>query len=96
MAHLSFDLCEDFVADDRLFEESDNKNKREYLKKIMKLIIANDLTQRQRELCVMYYFQKKKMTQIASELNVNKSTVSRTIATAIKNINSKMKYYKLR
>lgn len=96
MAHLSLDLCEDFVADENLFEKSDNHKRLKRLKRVMKLVITNDLTSRQRQLCIMYYFEKKSMVTIANELGLNKSTVSRTIAAAVKNINSKMKYYKLR
>lgn len=42
-------------------------------------VIANELTEHQRKVIVGYYIEQKTMTQLAQELGVNKSTVSRTI-----------------
>ena len=56
-------------------------------------IIKNDLTERQTETVVLYYYKKMTMTEIADILGVNVSTVSRTLARARKNICDRTKYY---
>lgn len=62
----------------------------------MKQIICNDLTERQKQVCYLYYYKKQTIPQIASLLEVNKSTVSRTLARGLNNMNQRIKYYKLR
>lgn len=90
-------MCENYIADKSSEHYgNDNSNKRKAMIKIIKLIIASELTQRQRELCKMYYFDKMSMPQIANQLGISKSTVSRTIARGISRINDCVKYYKLR
>ena len=42
-------------------------------------VIAEELTDTQREMLTAYYFQELTMTQIARDRGVNKSTVCRTI-----------------
>mgnify|MGYP004631880887 FL=1 len=56
-------------------------------------IIKNDLTERQKETVVLYYYKKMTMAEIADILGVNVSTVSRTLARARKNICDRTKYY---
>lgn len=48
------------------------------LKRLHRVIEA-ELTQKQREILVAYYFQDKSMTQIARERGISVSTVSRTL-----------------
>lgn len=45
----------------------------------LRLVMARELTPRQREMLMRYYWQQQTMAQIARELGVNRSTVSRTI-----------------
>lgn len=52
-----------------------------------------ELTDRQRELIVAYYEQKKTMTQLAREMGVNKSTVSRTLHRAEERLRRCLQYY---
>ena len=42
-------------------------------------VIAEELTELQRQTLVAYYFQEQTMAQIARDRGVNKSTVSRTL-----------------
>lgn len=77
-------------------EQENNAQKINYLKNILKKIIINDLTSRQKQVCLLYFYEKKNIPQIARMLNLNKSTVSRTLARSIRNINDKIKYYNLR
>lgn len=48
------------------------------LRRIRRVIEA-ELTQRQRETLIAYYFRQLTIPQIAEEQGVNKSTVSRTL-----------------
>ena len=48
------------------------------LKRNLLLALREDVTQRQRQMMELRYFQGLSIPQIAQELHVNKSTVSRT------------------
>ena len=48
----------------------------------LRRLMDRELTARQRQLIEGYYLDRKSMTQLARELGVNKSTVSRTIQRA--------------
>lgn len=94
--YVSFDACEEFIKDTSLNETSDNCDKLETAKSILTKIIVEQLTNRQKQVAILYFFEQKNIPQIAKLLGVNKSTVSRTLARALKNINDRMKYYTLR
>ncbi len=55
-------------------------------------VINNELTERQKKYIEMYFFKGLNTVQIAQELGVNKSTVSRTIMRAKNRISRSMKY----
>ncbi|MBQ7132424.1 MAG: sigma-70 family RNA polymerase sigma factor [Oscillospiraceae bacterium] len=52
--------------------------------------INNGLTQRQRQMLMMYYFDDCDQTEIARKLGVNKSTVSRTLKAARTKIRTRL------
>lgn len=56
------------------------------IKKMLKVGIDNMLTEKQRKCVIMHYFEKKSMKQIAKELGVCPSTVTRTIQLAKKRL----------
>lgn len=56
-------------------------------------IIREQLTPKQRQYLVMYYYEKKTMPEIAELMGVNKATVSRTINRARNKLYERMKYY---
>ena len=71
---------EKFVADElsyRSFFEADDEQKGR-----LRDVIANELTDNQRQLIEMYYFGQKNIPQIAGELKINRSTVSRGLKRA--------------
>lgn len=70
-----------------------NNNTLKIIKKAVCEIIKNDLTERQKQIVVLYYYNNMKMIEISALLNVNVSTVSRTLARARKNIYDRTKYY---
>ena len=73
--------------------ESSNSEKHRLMLKILRKVIAEELTERQREMITLYYFDKANIPQIAEMLGVNRSTVSRTISRGRRNIMEKMKYF---
>lgn len=73
--------------------ESGGAEKRRLMLKIMRSVVENELSARQRQTVSLYYFQKMNIPEIAAELGVNRSTVSRTISRGRRNIMEKMKYF---
>ncbi len=74
-------------------EDTDRTEATEKLKRIMARIIKDDLTKRQREIIVLYYYRQQGISEIAETLGVAPSTVSRTIKRARDNIYRYLKYY---
>ena len=74
-------------------EAQSNSEKRRMILKIMRSIIENELTARQREMITLYYFNQVNIPEIAEMLGVNRSTVSRTISRGRRNIMERMKYF---
>lgn len=60
--------------------------------KRVKRVIANELTEVQREVLTAYYFEQKNIPTIAAERGVNKSTVCRTLHRAEAVIRRCLKY----
>ena len=60
---------------------------------ILKGILKSELTLRQRQFMMMYYFENKTIPQIAAELGINKSTVCRSMQAACRRIQTCMKYW---
>lgn len=83
------------VADLQMFlreTAATNDNQIRRLKKNMAIAIEQDLTNRQRQMLLMYYFDGKSMGEIGHELSVDKSTVSRTIGRAVRRLYRALKY----
>lgn len=95
MSHLSFDLCENYISESTL-NKGDNNRRLNEAKNALRHIISEQLTDRQKEVAVLYFYKRFNIPQIAELLCVNKSTVSRTLARALKRINDHMKYYTFR
>ncbi len=55
-------------------------------------VIAMELSDCQREILLAYYFQKKKICEIAKERGVNKSTVCRTLHRAERRLRNLLRY----
>ncbi len=88
----------EFCADKRIAEligdgGADNSEKHRMMIKIMRNIIENELSERQRQMIGLYYFERMNIPEIAAKLGVNRSTVSRTISRGRRNIMEKMKYF---
>lgn len=72
---------------------STNSESREKMKKIISKAILSELTEKQRYCLVSHYIDGKKGKQIAEELCVNPSTVSRHIKEATKKLRHIASYY---
>ena len=70
----------------------DNRQRLERLVHYLPLAIAEELTPRQQQLLRMFYYDGKSVTDIAHELAVNKSTVSRTLRRAQDRLRKSLRY----
>lgn len=76
---------------DLIFEETNSQKIRSAVSLVGK-VIASELTERQRQCLSLYYYGGLTMPEIASELGINKSSVSRAIGRAKARIERSMKY----
>lgn len=81
------------MSDSEFWHGSTNKNSRDKMKKILSMAVLNELTERQRICIVDYYLNGKKEKEIAKELGVNSSTVSRHIMKARDKLRHIASYY---
>ena len=58
----------------------------------LRRVIEKELTEKQRETLIAYYFQDKNIVQIAKERGVNRSTVCRTLHRAEARVRRCLKY----
>ena len=65
---------------------------REVQLKRVQRVIREELTELQRYTLVAYYFQERKLAEIAEERGVNKSTVCRTLHRAEAKLRKYLKY----
>lgn len=94
MKNISFDyLFESDIAKIVKKKGTSNAIKIETLKRMVTLIIKQELSEKQRTILDMYFVRGLKYNQIAEILNVSKSTVSRTKSRALKTIYKILKYY---
>ena len=78
----------------RLAKPSDEEDKlRKIAKKALREVVSEELTSRQKQFIVLYYYENTKMADIAEICGVNVSTVSRTLRRARNNILDRIKYY---
>ena len=71
----------------------DNRPERERMKRILYRAIRHELTDRQRDCLTRYYLDGVRMNEIARQMGLSKSTVSRHIAAASKKLRRIASYY---
>ena len=71
----------------------DNSTEHAKLIRCMKDAINTELTPRQRRILYMYYVQNMKQCEIAEVLDVDKSTVSRSLARSKKKLQKCLRYF---
>ena len=70
----------------------DNGEKIGRIKRLLPEVIRQELTDRQKQVVLLYYYQKYNIPQIAKELGVNKSTVHRHLKAAKERIRKALQY----
>lgn len=76
----------------RIIEQNTSDEKRKIIQKRIVEIIENDLTPKQREVMIEYFFNNKKMAEIAEKQGVSVSSVSAKIIAGKHRIYKLMKY----
>lgn len=86
--------------DQELFKTAQNQDEngpvRKMARRALREVITHNLTSRQKQFIMLYYYQNRTMEEIAAECGVNVSTVSRTLRRARNNIMERIKYYFVR
>ena len=67
-------------------QREDNRSDIKKMHAMVSKAMLYTLTERQRQCLTMYYFEKRKIPEIAEKLGLHKSTVSRHIKAAGKNL----------
>lgn len=88
-----FAVCEFEAGFNPFAEENSNDEKLRNISRCMRRVINCELTERQKQIVMMYYYEDKNMNEIAVNLDVSPSTVSRSIASSRKKIFRILKYY---
>ncbi len=76
--HFVFELA----AYRQYLKGDDNNSKRSHLRKVLMKAIDTELTEKQRECVIEYYLNNRQMKDIARDMRVNPSTVTRHIKRA--------------
>ena len=74
-------------------ESETNGEKLKLVKKALKKVVEEQLSARQKQMIVLYYYKEIDMPEIAEMLGINVSTVSRTLNRARQNLMKYLKYY---
>lgn len=61
--------------------------------RIVKLVLREGVTQRQRQILLLYFYERKNMAEIAEILGINKSTVSRTMKRGLRHLRQYLQFY---
>lgn len=75
------------------FQGQTNRREREEYRRFLYRAIKTQLTHRQTQVILLYYFEGKNITEIAQELGLNKSTVSRTLRRSLNRLTDLARLY---
>ncbi|MEG2455806.1 MAG: sigma-70 family RNA polymerase sigma factor [Oscillospiraceae bacterium] len=70
----------------------DNEGQLQRVKRNLVRALREDVTQRQRQMLLLYYAEGQNMREIGEELGVDKSTVSRTIKRGERRLHRCLRY----
>ena len=88
---VSFDELKEFIGQ-REDMPSDNRRHINRMSAAVRAALQNELTERQQTCIHLYFFEKQTIPQIALQLGINKSTVSRHLAKGKKSIKKVVAY----
>lgn len=83
------------MASLQLWTEADRTDNRETIERLLRnlpMALMEELTDRQRQLLLMRYSRGMSVSDIAREVGLNKSTVSRTISNSISKLYRALRY----
>ena len=75
------------------FEADSVPNQATQVQKMVEKIIQSDLTPRQKDVIVLYYYEKRSAREIAALWQVNESTVKNNKKRACENVRKRLQYY---
>lgn len=75
------------------FQGQTNRREREEYRRFLYRAIKTQLTHRQIQVMLLYYFEGKNITEIAQELGLNKSTISRTLRRSLNRLTDLARLY---
>lgn len=96
MRHKIVSISEDslnFITYSDFNSSETNDSERSRMKKILQKAILDELTDKQRYCLCEYFLNGRNMKSIADDLNVNPSTVTRHIQSAMRRLKRVTKYY---
>lgn len=82
----------DYLAYQEFLREAFASDSNDELHELLRQAISDDLTERQKQVVLMYYFDGYTMPRISQKLGLNVSTVHRHIKAAKKKLKRCMKY----
>jgi RNA polymerase sigma factor (sigma-70 family) len=88
----SLEVFGDRFPTQSLFAEGDNSKKLSVMKKALKQAMQTELTDRQRDMVIEYYYGGATVTAVAEKFGVTKSTVSRHLKRARERLKRALKY----
>lgn len=77
-----------------LFDTETDTEKSRYMRKILKDIFASYMSERQAEMSAMFYADNMSMQEIAEITGVDKSTITRTLQRAKREIDNNLGHYR--
>lgn len=83
------------IASLQLWQQGQQEDNRQQIRRLLvnlPLAVEEELTPRQRQLLRMHFTQGKRVTDIAQELGISKSTVSRTLARCTQRLYRTLRY----
>lgn len=86
-------LTQQFSYERYLRSSNDNKSEIQRMKVFVRKAMENEVTDRQKQCLCEYYLKGKSMKQIAQELNIHPSAVSRHIKRGINNMKKRLIYF---
>lgn len=75
------------------FQGQTNRRECEEYRRFLYRAIKTQLTHRQTQVMLLHYFEGKNITEIAQELGLNKSTVSRTLRRSLNRLTDLARLY---
>lgn len=81
-----------FLIQKLMGEAEDNSGQLAHAQKALLDILQEELTERQREVLTLYYYDGMNIPEIAETLSVNRSTVSRTLQRAKQRIYKNLRF----